>query len=168
MTEKHSSKRRTVLKTIPAAASGLAGITTAGARQPVEFHGYTYEPGEQEILGRASGTFNRTENELAGRLDLGSETYGFNSVRADRVRAPEGVPVSSFETRIRSGTVRKNGDTRPLDKRVHVVSVSDGGITGFVKPPGGDRTAFSLVEASGSTASIREMLRATAASGGEE
>jgi hypothetical protein len=86
MTKKHSQKRPTVLKTIPAAAIGLAGTATARGEQPIEFHGYTYEPGVQEILGQASGVFKRNENEIIGRLDLGSESYKFDTVRADRVR----------------------------------------------------------------------------------
>jgi len=143
------------------ALSGIGGAVTLGSipsnvtATDAPLQGFLYDPATMEILGEASAHLQRTPKNISGKVSIcpdekfrdefviGKRGFELNNIEP---KAGYPDPVQMDGKTISRSSFEKN---LPGDKmsKISVTSYSEGGVTGYYRPPGiWEKVAFGLAD----------------------
>lgn len=148
-------KRRNALKVL--GGSVLTATTygsTAAASEKPDYVGYTYKPNDGEVFGTVTAEFDRSPEEIGGKLSFEGEeavkklklprnTVQFTGVERLSKEQPKQGPSDKSLSKFRTDL----GDIASVAE-VKISSVDGGGYTGYLRTPNDEKVAYSLVHRS--------------------
>lgn len=149
------------MKSIGGTLAGLVGVTggASGAGTP-KYVGLAYDPVTHKILGNARGKLTEGPGRLTGSLNIDGRVVSFNEQPsfAENVRNTESGPVGQQRYLKRLPVAGKPNQ----HSSVKVSSTENAGMTGYVRPPKGDKVAFAIGrEGTNPITDIEEILEMT-------